>query len=582
MGWIRAIAVDLDGTIATNDVVSEGVLRAIRDARRCHVRVLLVTGRTVAALDEHFPGLIGRFDAVVAENGCVLMGLGRHRLLVEPVNRGLADGLQQRGIHLDRGEVLLSTSADDDAAVLEAITARGLDCVMLRNRGELMILPAGVSKGSGLEAALELFGISAHNTMAVGDAENDHAMFEVAELAIAPANALQPVKEHADVVLTAPDGLGVAALLEGPITTGEQRPRWARRQVRIGTLPDGSPALIPASNATILVVGASGRGKSYLAGVVAEQLIDRGYRLLVVDPEGEQSCLGELPYVEVIMATTRSDAYRTVQGLRHSHSVVLDLSELTTATRLELLQELAGPLTDLRNEIGLPQWLLVDEAHGLFDANGVLRALFDPTAGGHCLVTFHPERLCPQVLSRADVVLSVSPPVDQLIGVEDLPASGLPRAVCGQALMLHADRAGAAQSFRVAPRITTHQRHQRKYARTMLPAGKGFRFRSSIAQQLPEARSVEQFHDQLRDIDPDSLGWHLVRGDISRWVAEVVQDRELAEQIAGLERGLVHQYQAQVFAARDELSRAIDARYLRSGDPAPRSAASADSAAAAS
>jgi len=93
---------------------------------------------------------------------------------------------------------------------------------------------------------------------------------------------------------------------------------------------------------------------------------------------------------------------------------------------------------------------------------------------------------------------------------------------------------------------------------------------------------VEEFCDQLRDIAPDSLGWHLGSGDISRWVAEVVQDRELAEQIAGLERGLVHQYQAQVFAARDELSRAIDARYLRSGDPAPRSASSADSAAAAS
>ena len=107
------------------------------------------------------------------------------------------------GLRLNRGEVLLATSAENDAAVLREITGRGLDCVLLRNRGELMILPAGVSKGSGLQAALELFGLSAHNAIAVGDAENDHAMFEVAELAAAPANGVPSVREHADVVLNA-------------------------------------------------------------------------------------------------------------------------------------------------------------------------------------------------------------------------------------------------------------------------------------------------------------------------------------------------------------------------------------------
>ena len=98
MSWVRAVALDLDGTIATRDVVSADVLRAIVAARASGLRVLLVTGRTVAALERGFPGLVGEFDAVVAENGCVLVGPDRHRLLAEPVNRALADALEDRGI----------------------------------------------------------------------------------------------------------------------------------------------------------------------------------------------------------------------------------------------------------------------------------------------------------------------------------------------------------------------------------------------------------------------------------------------------------------------------------------------------
>jgi polyphosphate glucokinase len=38
-----------------------------------------------------------------------------------------------------------------------------------------MVLPSGINKASGLQAALELFGVSASSVIGVGDAENDHA-----------------------------------------------------------------------------------------------------------------------------------------------------------------------------------------------------------------------------------------------------------------------------------------------------------------------------------------------------------------------------------------------------------------------
>lgn len=54
MSWIRAIAVDLDGTIATDDVIAPEVLDAIKHAQYRGVRMLLVTGRTIAALRTGF------------------------------------------------------------------------------------------------------------------------------------------------------------------------------------------------------------------------------------------------------------------------------------------------------------------------------------------------------------------------------------------------------------------------------------------------------------------------------------------------------------------------------------------------
>src|SRR6478672_4611995 len=569
MSWVRAIALDLDGTIASHDVVAPDVVRAVGQARLRGFRVLLVTGRTVKALEKQFPGLITHFDAVVAENGSVLVGLDRHRWLAEPVNRALADSLEQRGVCLNRGEVLLAMSAEHDAVVLREVTDRGLDCVLLRNRGELMVLPAGVSKGSGLLAALELFGLSAHNTIVVGDAENDHAMFDVAEFAVATANAVPSVKEHADLVLEEPNGAWVIGLLGGPIMDGEQGSTSVRRRVRVGAFADGSPTLLPSTCATVMIVGGSGRGKSYLAGVVTEQLLDAGYQVLVVDPEGEQSALGDLPNVEIVQAADSTEADQIAQRLHRGHSVVLDLSAIGPPTRMQLLRDLAALVVELRAESGVPHWIVVDEAHTLIGVEGPLRGVFDPTAGGHLFVSYHPERLCPEVLSGVDVVLSASPPIDQLIDTENLPASSLPRAAFGQAQLLRSDRADTARPFTVAARITAHQRHQRKYAHMTLPQGKGFRFRSSAEHQLPEALSMEQFQSQLHQVSPDTLAWHLRRGDLSRWFGEVLQDRDLATFIAHVERDLVHEQQLQVLRCRDDVSAAIDDRYLVGREPVP-------------
>jgi hypothetical protein len=473
----------------------------------------------------------------------------------------LAQSLHRQGIPLARGEVLLATGAAHDEEVLREIGMQGLDCWMLRNRGELMVLPAGVSKGAGVGAALSALGLSEHNLLAVGDAENDHSLFEAAETAAATSDAVPALREHADLVLHSPNGTGVAELLSGPVLAGEERPRSQRRRMVLGTAGDGSAVEIASTPSTVLIVGGSGRGKSFLAGVIAEQLIEARYSVLILDPHGEQGALTQLPGVTA-HRPDGADALRSIrQELRRGTSVVVDLSGIDDPAKA--VQELAGMISRLRADYGFPHWLVVDEAHEYLGRLGGLRTAFEPTAGSHCLVTYRPEELCPEVLAAADVVLSVSPPVDQLLGGQDLPAGGRPKAVAGQATIVRADVGAAPQSFTISQRHSTHQRHEHKYSRGLMPSGKGFHFRDDRSQplHLPEARSVEQFRADLEQVDPEVFAFHLGRGDFARWLGESVQDRKLADLASRLQRETAARRESELNRARAELAKAISDRY---------------------
>ncbi|MEZ5194080.1 MAG: HAD hydrolase family protein [Nocardioides sp.] len=79
----------------------------------------------------------------------------------------------------------------DAPAAVEALVALGLDHQVVHNRAAAMILPAGVTKGAALVAALHELGLSPHNAVAVGDAENDLSLLRSAEVGAAVANAVR-------------------------------------------------------------------------------------------------------------------------------------------------------------------------------------------------------------------------------------------------------------------------------------------------------------------------------------------------------------------------------------------------------
>jgi phosphoglycolate phosphatase (TIGR01487 family) len=81
------------------------------------------------------------------------------------------------------------------------------------NRNDAMILPSGVNKGSGIMKFIELLGFKG-KIIAVGDSQNDISLFRVANFKVAVNNALNEIKELADLVLNKDDGQGIIELLD--------------------------------------------------------------------------------------------------------------------------------------------------------------------------------------------------------------------------------------------------------------------------------------------------------------------------------------------------------------------------------
>jgi hydroxymethylpyrimidine pyrophosphatase-like HAD family hydrolase len=78
----------------------------------------------------------------------------------------------------------------------------------------LELLPPGASKGAMLTRLIEDLGLKPAEVMAIGDAENDFEMIQLAGVGVAMGNATQHLKGAADFVTTSNSEDGVAVALE--------------------------------------------------------------------------------------------------------------------------------------------------------------------------------------------------------------------------------------------------------------------------------------------------------------------------------------------------------------------------------
>ena len=112
---------------------------------------------------------------------------------------------------------IVATREPHETIVIEVIKELGLELQVIFNKGAVMILPSGINKATGLQAALKIFGVSPGSVIGVGDAENDHAFLELCGLPVAVANALPGLKEKAALVTQHSAGAGVTELIDSAL-----------------------------------------------------------------------------------------------------------------------------------------------------------------------------------------------------------------------------------------------------------------------------------------------------------------------------------------------------------------------------
>ncbi|WP_371483085.1 HAD family hydrolase [Kitasatospora sp. NBC_00315] len=263
------VATDLDGTLLRGDLsVSARTRAALDHAVAAGARHLVVTGRPAGGCRSLLERLDYRGLAVCGQ-GAQLYDVGADRLLSSatldgPTVRALLALIAERAGALDLAVVTSGLAGrfvvtpgfgerlrhgwrlaerpaelweqpvdkvlirrrgmDDDrlAALAQQVCA---DAVTVTHSGEGLVelLPAGVSKASGLAAAAARLGFTAAETVAFGDMPNDIPMLEWAGHGVAMGNAHAELRRRADEIAPTNEEDGVAAVLERLFPTDPHR-----------------------------------------------------------------------------------------------------------------------------------------------------------------------------------------------------------------------------------------------------------------------------------------------------------------------------------------------------------------------
>jgi hydroxymethylpyrimidine pyrophosphatase-like HAD family hydrolase len=544
------LALDYDGTIVRDERAHPAVLEAIREARAREITIVLVTGRILSDLRRVLAEQ-SLFDAIVAENGAVLaFPSGRTRLLGRPPPRAFLDELCRLEVAFKIGECVLEADASAAPKILGAVRKLELPLMLAFDRSRVMVLPQAINKATGLREALNTLRLSLHNSIAIGDAENDFALLEACEIGVAVGWGSKSLCAIADDVLPGSGPAAVADYIRQVSGHTRLPPNHTdRRRIILGKTADGRSVETTVHGHNILIAGDPRSGKSWITGLFCEQLILQGYCLCMIDPEGDYATLESLPGVVVFGGEEPPPRLSDVaRALRYPEvSIVIDLSAITHAEKLIYLDKLLPMLAALRRSIGLPHWIVVDEAH-YFLHQPDLGQRVDFELAAYVLITYRPSQLHPELLRAAESII-VTPLTDPwevralttLCGVQGTEAEwgkvlgGLEideAAVLPQGV----GNGRVPQPFTIAQRITSHVRHRAKYFEVPMPEGQAFIFTCNGRLIGEQARTLKEFVTIQHRLAAAAAEGHAQRGDYSHWIAEVFGDHLLAEEIRKIEK----------------------------------------------
>ncbi len=552
---LRVIATDYDGTVAKDGVLSPAVRTAIAKARKRGLLVVIVTGRILSEL-RSVAGCLDFVDGVVAENGAVVaLPSGHITLLGAPPPMCLIEKLTKRGIDFKVGRCVVEMEAEFANVAISLIRELELPLAITFNRGRMMLLPASISKSSGLRHLLDTLGVSLHNAVGIGDAENDHELLAVCEHGVAVSWGSSRLKEAADFVIVGNGPDAVADYLE-QISVDIRIPAdsSSHRKVVLEEIEGQPPFEIEVRSRNILVAGDSSSGKSWLAGMLVEQQILQGYTVHVFDPEGDYSSLALLPNTVVLgggRMLPHGDDLKML--LQQGISVVLNLSHLDHGAKCEYIEHHLPLVAQHRRERGFPHRIMLDECH-YFLGGALGRRLLDFELDGYILVTYRPSHLPIEVLKEIDVIavtrLAEQDEVDVLRDLLDQKSDHyvdshdwyeqLASLNISEAALLPPteETNGQLRRFIVAPRLTAHVRHRTKYYEIPVSKEEEFVFTNQGEAVGHSAATLQDLAVAAKHVSPDVLLGHCCHHDFSRWIATVFGDHSLANDIRQLETEL--------------------------------------------
>ncbi len=263
VGKVKLIALDLDGTTLTDDkkIIPE-VSDAIEKAKEAGYRITILTGRMFAAAAP-FANAMNLDIPIVSMNGTLIAESHTGKILYEKtLNRSCArdvlSAIEGAPVHkfIYEGENICHSVKDptilkylkwwavnikkvkkfdlDRYRQIYQILLIGetevLDKIEINLNGDtncdiktfqfpspryplhfLEIKRPGDSKGKGLRFIREYYKVSPEEVLAVGDYINDYELFEEAGITVAVANAIEILKERADIVTTRSNEEGAVA-----------------------------------------------------------------------------------------------------------------------------------------------------------------------------------------------------------------------------------------------------------------------------------------------------------------------------------------------------------------------------------
>lgn len=258
----KLVALDMDGTLLnTNQKISDRVKKAIADARKNGVKVILSSGRGFKGVEKYVREL-HLDELVISLNGAVVTDASGDKVVfsipMEPeVIRRIIELQKEYEVFSIYFEAMKMYVEELNEKALYFSNFEGVKVIPVGNMLEfynsqpigkmLMIgeyekfivfrkklldelgqyinatfsMPSfleayniNVSKGIILHKVAEYYGLKREEVIAIGDGENDISMIEYAGLGVAMENAMDPVKNAADLTTKSNAEDGVAHVIE--------------------------------------------------------------------------------------------------------------------------------------------------------------------------------------------------------------------------------------------------------------------------------------------------------------------------------------------------------------------------------